>query len=369
MVGERMWRRVLVIVTAVIAAGVVVPLPSASASPYGPVPESWGSIPLNISPPIGAREAQVTITPSKPCPAGASSVRFNFYRNQQNPGGTAESTWLRVPGVTQVAADGWWSHTTVAFPEHPDRTPGLLAVEAECMTWDAGASGGTGGESISMSYFKTYVRTDGSSYWLVEACFVNKTYQDLLRREPEPGAYAWTDALRAGTPRINVAYGITASYEFRSRLVSDLYREFLGRQPDPTGLQHWVNGLNRGMTIEHVEALFVSSPEKYAQAGGTDRQWVRYLYQAVLGRTASESEVDGWVATLNRGSDRIQVAGGFVISTERLSTRVEGYYQSLLNRGTDPVGRNGWVRAIQNGTRTETVIGSIIASAEYYSSC
>ncbi len=58
---------------------------------------------------------------------------------------------------------------------------------------------------------------------------------------------------------------------------------------------------------------------------------------------------------------------GFLISTEHLTTVVDGYYVELLGRHIDPSGRATWVRAIQHGSRLEEIIGSIIASAEYYS--
>jgi Domain of unknown function (DUF4214) len=57
---------------------------------------------------------------------------------------------------------------------------------------------------------------------------------------------------------------------------------------------------------------------------------------------------------------------GFLLSTERLTTVVNGYYVDLLGRGIDPTGQRTWVGILQRGGRDEAIIGGIIASAEYY---
>jgi hypothetical protein len=93
---------------------------------------------------------------------------------------------------------------------------------------------------------------------------------------------------------------------------------------------------------------------------------VTRLYQHVLGRTPSAPEVSFWVGQQAQYG-RSHVAQGFLLSTEHLTTVIDGYYHDLLRRGIDPSGRATWVGQIQHGVRLEAVIGSIIASPEYYS--
>ena len=69
---------------------------------------------------------------------------------------------------------------------------------------------------------------------------------------------------------------------------------------------------------------------------------------------------------LNKGASRQSVSMGFLLSTERLNTIVEGYYQHLLGRGVDAAGQASWVQILQAGGRDEAIIGGIIASDEYY---
>jgi hypothetical protein len=115
-----------------------------------------------------------------------------------------------------------------------------------------------------------------------------------------------------------------------------------------------------------MEVGFVASDEYYHRAGGTDAAWVSRLYQHVLGRTAAPAEIRSWTNALARGTSRSQVALGFLISSEHLTTVVDGYYVDLLGRHIDPTGRRSWVTRIQNGERVEAIIGGIIASDEYF---
>lgn len=197
--------------------------------------------------------------------------------------------------------------------------------------------------------------------------YVSRVYQDLFGRQPDPvGLATWTRALDTGTPRIAVANAITYSPEYRSRLIADSYATYLGRQPDPVGAAGWLRAMQAGMIIQEMESGFLASPEHYATSGGTDAAWVTRLYQQVLNRTPGQSEVRSWTTDLARGASRQQVAMGFLLSTEHLTTVVDGHYVHLLGRHIDPTGARTWVGDIQRGTRVEAVIGGIIASAEYY---
>ena len=226
---------------------------------------------------------------------------------------------------------------------------------------------------VSLGWNGAYMR---SSWWTGIAIpseattkrYVTLVYQDLFGRNPDPSGLAtWSDALNNGTARIAVANSITYSTEYRSGLIAGVYRDFLGREPESDGMQNWLNSMAGGMAVQGLESGFLASPEYYAQSGGTDAGWVRRLYQHVLGRDAGEAEVQTWVNVLAQGNSRQSVALGFVYSTERLSTVVNGYYLDLLGRGIDPNGQQSWVGAIQNGGRTEAIIGGIVASDEYYS--
>jgi hypothetical protein len=195
--------------------------------------------------------------------------------------------------------------------------------------------------------------------------YVTKVYSDLFGRAPDPtGLSTWTNALQTGTPYTAVANSITASREFRSGLINQSYGNYLGRGPDSSGLENWLTAMNQGMQIEQMQAGFITSPEFIAASNGTDG-WITRLYQTVLGRSPAPSEVNSWATALARGTSRTEAATGFLYSTERLTTVVNGYYLRLLGRGIDSSGAQSWVAAIQAGARDEQIIAGIVASDEY----
>jgi hypothetical protein len=197
--------------------------------------------------------------------------------------------------------------------------------------------------------------------------YVTRVYLDLFKRAVDPsGLQTWGTALLNGTPRVAVANSITYSTEYRTRLITASYNHFLGRSPEPKGLQDWLGYMASGGTIQQMEAGFLASPEYYAKAGGTPSGWVTRLYNHVLGRSPGASEVAHWTRTLAAGQSHYSVAMGFLLSSEYLTTVVDSYYVDLLGRRIDPSGRATWVSAIQRGTRVEAIIGGIVASDEYY---
>jgi hypothetical protein len=197
--------------------------------------------------------------------------------------------------------------------------------------------------------------------------YVEAVYEDLFGRTPDAaGTSYWTRALLGGTPRDAVANSITSSEEFRSGLIADAYDEFLGRRPDAGGLRFWLDQMAHGMTIARMESGFIASDEFWAQSGGTASGWVTDLYAAVLGRDASPAEVAYWAGRTSGPASRGQVALGFLLSTERLTTVVNGYYQWLLGRDLDPSGQATWVAILQAGGRDEAIIGGIVGSQEYW---
>ena len=235
-----------------------------------------------------------------------------------------------------------------------------------------GASPHTDHVHVSLSWNGAYMR---SSWWTGIAIpseattkkYVALVYQNLFSRDPDQtGLQTWSDALNTGTPRVAVANAITYSTEYRGGLIRGSYGHYLGREPDPGGLVSWLGAMGAGWTVSQMESGFIASPEYYARAGSTDAAWVATLYTDVLGRGAGPDEVAYWTQQLGAGASRDQVAMGFLLSTERLSTVVDGHYQHLLGRGIDPSGQQTWVGILQAGGRDEAIIGGIISSEEYY---
>src|SRR5262249_13884566 len=76
--------------------------------------------------------------------------------------------------------------------------------------------------------------------------------------------------------------------------------------------------------------------------------YVQSLYNQVLGRTGSLSELDPW-ATLFNNQGRSAVANGILHSGEGFGRIVDRLYLRFLGRASDPSGRAGWVGFLQSG--------------------
>jgi parallel beta-helix repeat protein len=194
--------------------------------------------------------------------------------------------------------------------------------------------------------------------------FVQALYQDVLQRS---GSSAEIDAwvtLLPSIGQVGVANGIIHSYEALTREVNSVYVRFLGRAAEPGGLAYWVGMLQSGRSLEEVTAGVIASPEFASHANtlignaSADDNFVRALYQLLLGRTPANDEVAGWLARLPT-SQRSGVALGFLSGTEFRDQVVRTLYgdplatppllsiPNLLHRPTSPTTGEvlGWVNS------------------------
>ena len=170
------------------------------------------------------------------------------------------------------------------------------------------------------------------------------------------------DRLVPALTRGAISLALTHSTEFYQNFINNGYQQYLGRGPDAGGLNFWTDQmLNHGLTDEQFEAHFIGSPEYIANHGGQGG-WVNGMYRDLLGRTPTQSEVDGWVAALNNGVTPAQVAYGFSAGAEREGIRVRGDYSIYLGREATQPEVDGWVYAFQHGTSNEDVIAGFVGA-------
>jgi Domain of unknown function (DUF4214)/FG-GAP-like repeat/FG-GAP repeat len=217
--------------------------------------------------------------------------------------------------------------------------------------------------------------------------FVRQLYRDFLNREGDTGGIAnWTNAINAQTlTRAEVALQFFQSPEFQ-RSYGTITRYYLGllfRRPDYAGLLNWTNYLVAGgcggnscseTRRQQIVDAFIASPEFTQRFGGnlTNQQFVTLLYQNILERTPTPTEMQDWVNTLNAGvMTRGQVARGFVESEEFVTVRspVKTFiileYIGFLRRAPEDTGYNAWVSALSRGYLQVELIQSFITSDEY----
>lgn len=204
-----------------------------------------------------------------------------------------------------------------------------------------------------------------------ETSFVLAAYADftgsLPLEDPADPIDTWATRLANGTPRSVLLNTLANSDAWVAHIVQEFYVNTLGRAPDAGGLAYWESIIEtHAMSVAQVAAQFYSSLEFYRRDGSNPRTWVADLYDKLLERTASPSELDYWVAQVQApGRGRAWVAYSFYQSEEPRSDRVANLYQALLHRAPDPGGQAYWAGRIRTDGDIALAV-NLAASVEYY---
>jgi hypothetical protein len=96
------------------------------------------------------------------------------------------------------------------------------------------------------------------------AAFVERAYQDVLGRKPDPSGLAyWTGKASSGTDRGLIARQFLASSEARRFIVRDQFLRFLDRQPTTGEIDTWVKTLGSSTTGEQDLIVFLAASGSY----------------------------------------------------------------------------------------------------------
>jgi hypothetical protein len=101
-----------------------------------------------------------------------------------------------------------------------------------------------------------------------------------------------------------------------------------------------------------------------SQALDANHSFVQSLFNKVLGRTGSMSELDPWVQLLNT-QGQASVVAGISRSSEALGRIVDQLYLRFLGRRSDPMGRSSWIGFLQNGGALENLETAFLTAPEY----
>jgi len=299
------------------------------------------------------------------------------------PPGVTGPAYVLVAGLGGTLHDGGVFLTLPGSTTTPVWAPvglGLPNVQVQALHYDATddvlVAGTFGRGAWTIPSFSHVV----SIPLAPNAAFVESLYIDLLHRvgnTTDPtDAGAWVNALNSGslTPAA-VADRIGRSPEALGVVVDGLYLEILGRPSDPGGRITFVNLLESGSTIEQAVTAMVTSLE-YTATTGSATAFVQSLYNKLLGRTGSNSEIAYWVGVLPQ-LGRGGVALDFLGSTEFRTDVVEELYgfpppsslatlfPNLLHRTSAPSAGevNYWVTTGLDVLTIETLFAG---SAEFF---
>jgi hypothetical protein len=96
-------------------------------------------------------------------------------------------------------------------------------------------------------------------------------------------------------------------------------------------------------------------------------EFVRAVYSDVLGRVPSDNEVNFWASRLSSGSNRNNVALGFVNSDEYFSMKIIEAYSLALHRAPDQQGFTNWLNSLRaHRISPEDLYSTFLTSEEMY---
>jgi hypothetical protein len=171
---------------------------------------------------------------------------------------------------------------------------------------------------------------------------------------------------------LDVAEVFTHSQSHYIDFVFGLYQTYLRRVPDVDGLKGWVDELlTNQRRDEQVIASFLSAPEYINNHGGfvnnlPGRVWVISLYNDVLGRPPSETEIQNVLNALAAGQSPFAVAFGFTDSPEKQTQEITDTFMTLLGRAPTGNEIQQYLTAFAAGLTVEGLRGDFIGSAEYF---
>ena len=127
------------------------------------------------------------------------------------------------------------------------------------------------------------------------------------------------------------------------------------------------DGRQTGFTGAQVRSALGLKSDWFSVSGVTEVQanaLVRALYSDILGREPDPVGLATWTTLVMASGDPTPVAGGIVMSYERLNTFVRRQYDAALGRQPDPVGTDHWIRALQGGMTVPELQVQVYASQE-----
>jgi hypothetical protein len=242
---------------------------------------------------------------------------------------------------------------------------------------------------------------------------VVRLYDAAFGRAPDASGLAyWSGVLQGGASIAGVASVFSDSGEFRFRaaigdwqagngiipetdqarstagassaFVAALYRDILGREPDPAGSAFWTNEIDTG-TESRAEVLagFSESTENRARDPDafTEGLWspdptaasVARLYYTALDRAPDGDGLVSWAGYISgRGATLAQVAE-LVMASDEFTLRSGGMddaefvnmlYGNALDRAPDDVGLQAWTEALAHGASRSLVAVTFSDSTE-----
>lgn len=157
----------------------------------------------------------------------------------------------------------------------------------------------------------------------------------------------------------------------KEEYVSRLYKTFLNRRPDETGLKDWTEKLENKQSSATDIAKGVIFSKEYTALNKSDEDFLTDMYRALFDRKPDKTGSEYWLKKMAEGMSREDVFNGFAASNEFKNTCdklgveyvapapkdpvndfVTRMYNTCLSRKPETAGMKYWVDGIKSGKYT-----------------
>jgi hypothetical protein len=202
--------------------------------------------------------------------------------------------------------------------------------------------------------------------------FVSEVYRDLLGRQVDPSGLAhWSAQVDAGISRFQVVLNIenSTTREFFADEVNGLYLRYLHRPADLAALLNGVFFLEGGGTGQQIAMALVLTPEySLVRAGGTADGFLEALFQDALGRPIDPGTlaVGEQMLAANPVGGRTLIATTVLTSAEFRAGAASQLFAQFFDRSPTVAVLLAVENALQAGLSGETLAAVLMATDEYF---
>lgn len=196
-----------------------------------------------------------------------------------------------------------------------------------------------------------------------DAMSIEEVYLDALGRRPSSVETA--RILNHDLSPREVSARVYRSTEYRVAMIQRIAERYVGAGDDTGFVRTSLSGLRRGATETDLIARVLSSSAYRVAQGDTDAGFVAGLFRDVLGRRPDPAELSSWLQTIDSGASAKAVVRGFLQSPEAMARQVLLTVRGLLERPatTDEIARG--VNRLKAGYDPSRFRALIASSSEY----
>ena len=174
--------------------------------------------------------------------------------------------------------------------------------------------------------------------------------------------------------------------------VQEMYMILLERSADESGLKLYSGSLKDGTDSIGSLTIVITESEEFLNKNYSDQDYVKKLYQLLLGRSGGDEEVQNWTEMLDAGMSRRYILKAILDSEEctkyfqtyelpkgdvvlienrdkcyNITSFVSRCYRYILEREADVSGLNTWSGKILSGAGGAEIVNDLVSSQEFLS--